>query len=122
MLYVILLLILAVLLFGSSAVIGAMGVMLGFIAAAVAIVWASIAFGISGEGWAMIVLVGVILLAIAHYSLEAKAKADKERMKAEVEAKYRVNLSPAKRKESEAIISAGRRSRAVMESRKAKGG
>lgn len=44
MLYVILLLILAVLLFGSSAVIGAAGMVLGFIAAAVALIWASIAF------------------------------------------------------------------------------
>ncbi len=47
MLYVILLLILAVLLFGSSAVLGAIGRVLGLIVALVALVWLSVALGIN---------------------------------------------------------------------------
>lgn len=62
MLYIILLLVLAVLLFGASAVIGALGYVLGFIAAAVALVYASTTFDLDPLAVAAIGLVGFFAL------------------------------------------------------------
>lgn len=57
MLYIILLLILAVLLFGSGAVIGAIGYALGFIAAAIALFWFSTTYQIDPI---LAILIGIV--------------------------------------------------------------
>jgi hypothetical protein len=61
-LYIILLLILAVLLFGASAVIGVLGYVLGFIAAAVALIYASATFELDPLAVAAVGLVGFFAL------------------------------------------------------------
>lgn len=69
MLTTIVLLILAVLLFGSSAVIGVLGVVLGFIAAAVALVWGSIAFDLAPGTILLFVGIGLAaFLALGAYA------------------------------------------------------
>lgn len=62
MLYIILLLILAVLLFGSGAVIGFLGYVLGFIVAAIALFWLSITYQIDPVVAIMIGIVGFFAL------------------------------------------------------------
>lgn len=62
MLYVILLLILAVLLFGSSVVLGAMGWILGFAVAVIALAWASITFNLDPLAIGIIAIVGFFAL------------------------------------------------------------
>ncbi len=75
MFYLILFLILAVLLFGSSAVLGALGMVLGFIVAFVALVYASITFdlepiqiiGYAVVGVLALIPVGYLLLLVIDY-------------------------------------------------------
>ena len=62
MLYIILLLILAVLLFGSGAVIGFLGYVLGFIVAAIALFWLSVTYQIDPVIAIMIGVVGFFAL------------------------------------------------------------
>lgn len=62
MLYIILLLILAVLLFGSGAVIGFLGYVLGFIVAVIALIWISVTFQIDPVVAIMIGVIGFFAL------------------------------------------------------------
>lgn len=98
MLYVILLLILAALLLGSSAVIGFLGVALGAIVAAIALFLATATFGIPTEMWVIagIVLVGAI--GVAHYAFEARRKAQERAMGPEALAAYRKLVADAEAK------------------------
>jgi sugar phosphate permease len=81
MIVFLLLLILTVLLFGSSVVIGAAGYVLGFIAAFILLVWCSITFG-----WSPVAIVATVLgtMAIAAFAMmivfpEEWAKAENDR-------------------------------------------
>ncbi len=76
MLYIILLLILAVLLFGSSAVIGVLGWILGFAVAAAALIWASIALDIGAQTWVVIGLGLVAAIGVVHYVMQAISRSE----------------------------------------------
>ena len=98
MLYIILLLILAVLLFGSSVVLGALGWALGFIVAAIALFWAGVTFGISTETWILGGIALVAVIGVAHYAVEAKRKAEEEKMGPEALAGYKRLVADAEAK------------------------
>lgn len=115
MLYIILLLILAVLLFGSSVVLGALGWVLGFIVSVVALFWASVTFGISTETWILGGIALVVLICVAHYALQAKQKSDEERVRRDAGNPLLSTNSIAKRKEYEKIVAAGQKARAFSE-------
>lgn len=75
-----LLLIVAILLFGSSIVIGTAGRILGAIVAVVAIIWAATALSISPIGLALTALAIVVALGVANYILQQVNKtADPDR-------------------------------------------
>lgn len=106
MLYIILLLILAVLLFGSSAVIGFMGVILGFIVAVIALVAASVYFAISVEVAFMILLGLFFAIIIVGKIADAKytdmlggeqGRADYEKLLAETKAKMEADKKAGRR-------------------------
>jgi hypothetical protein len=69
-----LLLIVAILLFGSSAVIGVIGKILGTLLAVAALVWAATSFSISPELLAMTALAVVVALGVVNYILEQMRK------------------------------------------------
>lgn len=115
MLYIILLLILAVLLFGSSVVLGALGWILGFIVAVIALSWASITFGISTETWILGGIALVVAIGIAHYALQAKQKSDEEQARKDAGNPLLGTASISKRKEYERLIAAGQNARAFSE-------
>lgn len=69
MIAVILLLILAVLLFGSSVVTGAIGVIFGFIVAAVALIYLNITYDLTLADILLYAFVGVVLIAILIFVL-----------------------------------------------------
>lgn len=93
MIYIILLLILAALLFGSSAVIGFLGLFLGFIVAAIAVLWASIAFGL--EPWVILLGGAGVLIALIPIGTYCDSKLRKDREKLD---RMKADLSPEARK------------------------
>lgn len=109
MLYVILLLILAVLLFGSSAVLGVLGIVLGFIAAFIALTMLGVLYSLTPSYLILIGIAGLAVLVggfflfawiIQPYEI-AKMNAQ---MRREWEAELPSNLTPAERKERIAEI------------------
>lgn len=98
MLYIILLLILAVLLFGSGAVIGFLGYVLGFIVAVIALFIAGVTFDIPTEAWVVGGVVLVAAIGVAHYALESRRKAEEEKLGPEAVASYKKLLADAEAK------------------------
>jgi len=106
MIYIILLLILAVLLFGSSAVLGALGAILGLIVAAIALVAASVYFSIPVEVVFMILLGLFFAIIIVGKIADAKytdmlggeqGRADYEKLLAETKAKMEADKKAGRR-------------------------
>lgn len=98
MLYIILLFILAVLLFGSSAVLGVIGAILGFLVAAIALTGIAITFDLGTEAMVLIIAFAVAALLVAgklandRYTAMlggAEARADYEKLLAETERKLK---------------------------------
>lgn len=96
MIYILLMLILAVLLFGASAVIGFLGIVLGFIVAAIALLWASVAFGV--EPWVFILGGAGFVIALIPLGMYGNQK-----MKEQQEAKDRIfeSMTPESRRQYE---------------------
>lgn len=98
MLYIILLLILAAILFGSSAVIGFLGWVLGLVVVAIALIWAGIAYDLPSEIWVFIGIGSVMALAVAHYAIQAKIRSDEARIGPEAVASYKKLLTATEAK------------------------
>lgn len=95
MLYVILLLILAVLLFGSSAVLGAIGFVLGLIVAIIALVWLSMLLGITPVTMLVIGVVGLFgLCGLVLLVCKLIEPWETKRTVAKIEAQRRANATP----------------------------
>lgn len=104
MVVVILLLILAVLLFGSSAVAGAIGAMLGFLVALVALIYASITFDLTVAEIIWYVIGGIVTIFIVIFAaasiFDYIYPVEKRMLKFEAERKQKLQAMSVRERDS----------------------